>query len=185
MFHRTCLRASAALASITLLAGCGLLTDEASGGKKRITVGTTSEPTTLDPAEAWDGSWELYRNVFQTLLSLPTGSTSPQPDAAKSCGFVDAGHRVYSCELREGLEFSNGEKLDAAAVKHSIDRIVTIDRRGGPRGLLNSLDRIEVTGERTVRFRLKSADATFPFILATPATSLVLGAHSSLLLRSV
>ncbi|ANW21228.1 ABC transporter substrate-binding protein [Streptomyces clavuligerus] len=173
MFHRTCLRASAALASITLLAGCGLLTDEASGGKKRITVGTTSEPTTLDPAEAWDGSWELYRNVFQTLLSLPTGSTSPQPDAAKSCGFVDAGHRVYSCELREGLEFSNGEKLDAAAVKHSIDRIVTIDRRGGPRGLLNSLDRIEVTGERTVRFRLKSADATFPFILATPATSLV------------
>ncbi|GLF95724.1 ABC transporter substrate-binding protein [Streptomyces yaizuensis] len=173
MFYRTCLQTSAALASISLLAGCGLLSDDASGGKKKIVVGTTSEPTTLDPAAAWDGSWELYRNVFQTLLSFPTGSTTPEPDAAKSCRFTDAGNRVYQCELREGLKFSNGEKLDAVAVKHSLDRIIAINDRGGPRGLLNSLHRIEADGERTVRFLLRSADATFPFVLATPAMSLV------------
>ncbi|MFI1017699.1 ABC transporter substrate-binding protein [Streptomyces sp. NPDC020965] len=173
MFYRTCPRAAATLASISLLAGCGLFTDAESGGKRKISVGTTSEPTTLDPAAAWNGSWELYRNVFQTLLSFPTGSNAPRPDAAKECRFTDTANKVYECRLRSGLVFSNGEKLDARAVKHSIDRIRTIGESGGPLGLLSSLARVEAVGDRTVVFRLKSSDATFPFILATPATSLV------------
>ncbi|MEV6400500.1 ABC transporter substrate-binding protein [Streptomyces sp. NPDC051907] len=173
MFNRTCLQAAAALASISLLAGCGLFSDEGGEQEQRISVGTTSEPTTLDPAAAWDGSWELHRNVFQTLLSFPTGSTTPQPDAAKSCQFPDASNKVFECELRSDLTFSNGDKIDASVVKHSIDRIRTIDVQGGPNGLLGSLDKIETPDERTVRFRLKVPDATFPFILATPAMSLV------------
>ncbi len=173
MFYRTCLQAAAALASISLLAGCGLFSDTEADGKQKISVGTTSEPTTLDPAAAWDGSWELMRNVFQTLVSFPTGSTAPQPDAAKQCNFTDAANKVFECELRSDLQFSNGEKLDAAAVKHSIDRIQKIDVQGGPNGLLGSLEKVETSGDRVVRFRLKSSDATFPFILATPAMSIV------------
>ncbi|MFF8959932.1 ABC transporter substrate-binding protein [Streptomyces sp. NPDC014894] len=173
MFYRTCLRAAAALASISLLAGCGLFSDAEAGSQKKISVGTTSEPTTLDPAAAWDGSWELYRNVFQTLLSFPTGSTTPRPDAAQSCEFTDTSSKTYVCILKPGLVFSNGEKLDASAVKHSIDRIRLIDVPGGPNGLLNSLGSVELVGDRTVKFHLKVPDATFPFILATPATSLV------------
>ncbi|MEU6486668.1 ABC transporter substrate-binding protein [Streptomyces sp. NPDC046887] len=172
MFNRTSLRAAAALASISLLAGCGLVAGDDAEGSKKITVGTTSAPTTLDPAAAWDNSWELYRNVFQTLLSFPTGSTAPQPDAA-DCTFTDTVSQVYRCELREGLTFSGGAKLDAKAVKHSIDRIRTIDAQGGPAGLLGSLDRIETQGDRTVVFHLRKSDATFPFILATPAMSIV------------
>ncbi|MFF8845309.1 ABC transporter substrate-binding protein [Streptomyces sp. NPDC015127] len=173
MFYRTCLQATAALASISLLAGCGLFSDEDTGSEQKIAVGTTSEPSTLDPAAAWDGSWELYRNVFQTLVSFPTGSTTPQPDAAEGCRFSDAANKVFECKLRAGLTFTNGDKLDAAAVKHSIDRIRKIDAQGGPTGLLGSLDRIETSDERTVTFRLKTPDATFPFILATPAMSIV------------
>ncbi|MGW4032028.1 ABC transporter substrate-binding protein [Streptomyces sp. NPDC004838] len=173
MFYRTCLQGTAALASISLLAGCGLFSDAEADGDQKISVGTTSEPSALDPAAAWDGSWELYRNVFQTLLSFPTGSTTPQPDAAKSCGFIDSGNRVYECELRSGLTFSNGEKLDAAAVKHSIDRIRKIGVKSGPSGLLGSLVKVDIRGDRLVKFTLKSSDTTFPFILATPATSLV------------
>ncbi|MCX4824810.1 ABC transporter substrate-binding protein [Streptomyces sp. NBC_01142] len=173
MFYRTCLQAAAALASISLLAGCGVFSDEDAEREQKITVGTTSEPTTLDPAAAWDGSWELMRNVFQTLVSFPTGSAVPRPDAAEGCRFADTGNKVFECKLRADLRFSNGDKLDAAAVKHSIDRIRTIDVKGGPNGLLGSLDTIETTGDRTVTFRLKTPDATFPFILATPAMSLV------------
>ncbi|MFE7130423.1 ABC transporter substrate-binding protein [Streptomyces sp. NPDC057638] len=173
MFNRTSLRTVAALACIFPLVGCGLFADAEADGNQKIVVGTTSAPTTLDPAEAWDGSWELYRNVFQTLLSFPTGSSAPQPDAARKCAFTGGDNTVYVCELREGLTFSNGEKLDARAVKHSIDRIRTIDVPGGPNGLLNSLASIETTGAHRVTFRLKTADATFPFILAAPATSLV------------
>ncbi|MFC9244560.1 ABC transporter substrate-binding protein [Streptomyces sp. NPDC057136] len=173
MFYRASLQAAAALASLSLLAGCGLLSDSSSETDQQITVGTTSSPSTLDPAAAWDGSWELMRNVFQTLVSFPTGSTSPEPDAADSCTFTDETSMAYRCTLRKNLKFSNGEKIDAEAVKHSIDRIRTIKVKGGPLGMLGSLDRVETKGDDEVIFHLNKSDATFPFILATPAMSLV------------
>ncbi|WP_327313664.1 ABC transporter substrate-binding protein [Streptomyces sp. NBC_01235] len=167
------LQQMAAIVSISLVAGCSLLGEEGSDDAGPIVVGTTSAPSTLDPAAAWDGSWELFRNVYQTLLSYPNGATDPQPDAAKSCVFTDSSNRTYKCELRDGLKFSNGDKLDAKAVKYSIDRIRAIDASTGPNGLLGSLDSVEANGENEVLFRLNKADATFPFVLATPGMSLV------------
>ncbi|MDV9190097.1 ABC transporter substrate-binding protein [Streptomyces sp. SR27] len=172
MFNRTSLQAAAALVSISLVTGCSVFSDSDSAGDQRIVIGTTSSPTTLDPAAAWDNSWELFRNVFQTLVSFPTGSTTPQSDAA-DCKFTDTSSRVFECKLLEGLVFSNGHKLDAKAVQYSIERIRTINFKGGPNGMLGSLDKIETVGDRTVVFRLNKSDATFPFILATPAMSLV------------
>ncbi|MDJ0384870.1 ABC transporter substrate-binding protein [Streptomyces sp. G-G2] len=174
VFNRTrCLQITAALASISLLAGCGLISDSSGDQSKRITVGTTSAPSTLDPAAAWDGSWELYRNVYQTLLAFPTGSTKPQPDAAQSCEFTDAANEAYRCTLRKGLKFSDGEALDAKAVKYSLDRIRTIGSKVGPKDLFGSLERIETPDPLTVVFQLKTPDATFPFVLGSPAASLV------------
>ncbi len=174
MFNRTrCLQITAALASISLLAGCGLLSDDSAADTKPIVVGTTSAPSTLDPAAAWDGSWELYRNVYQTLLAFPAGSTKPQPDAAQSCEFTDAQNESYRCTLRKNLKFSNGEPLDAKAVKHSLDRIRTIGSKVGPKDLFGSLDKIEAPDALTVVFHLKTPDATFPFVLGSPAASLV------------
>ncbi|MGW6741748.1 ABC transporter substrate-binding protein [Streptomyces sp. NPDC055025] len=173
MFNRTSRQAAAALASMSLLAGCGLFSDDEEEAAQKITVGTTSEPPTLDPAASWDNGWEMFRNVFQTLVAFPTGSSYPQPDAARHCEFADASNQVFRCTLREGLTFSDGGKLDAAAVKHSFDRILKINVQGGPAGLLESLERVETRGDDTVVFRLKKPDATFPFILATPAMSIV------------
>ncbi|MFB7918765.1 ABC transporter substrate-binding protein [Streptomyces sp. NPDC056061] len=173
MFYRARLQAAAVLVSLSLLAGCGLLSDSGSEGEQKLVVGTTSSPSTLDPAAAWDNSWELMRNVFQTLVSFPTGSTRPEPDAAESCRFTDTTSTAYRCKLRKGLKFSNGEALDAEAVKYSIDRISALKVKGGPVGMLGSLDRIETIGDDIVVFHLAKPDATFPFILATPAMSLV------------
>ncbi|MER7054142.1 MULTISPECIES: ABC transporter substrate-binding protein [unclassified Streptomyces] len=175
MFNRNRgLRRVAAIVSMSSLAtGCGILSSDSSRDEGPIVVGTTSAPSTLDPAASWDGSWELFRNVHQTLLSYPNGATAPEPDAAENCSFTDSTNQVYRCELREGLTFSNGDRLDAQAVKHSIDRIKDINVNGGPAGLLGSLERVQVTSEREVVFHLDKPDATFPFVLATPAMSIV------------
>lgn len=174
MFNRNRgLRRAAALTSISLVAGCGVFSDGNQDDRGPIVVGTTSAPSTLDPAASWDGSWELFRNIYQTLLAYPTGATTPEPDAAKSCGFTDGSNTTYRCELRAGMKFADGDTLDAQAVKHSIDRIRQIDVPGGPAGLLGSLDRVQVTGDREVVFHLNKPDATFPFVLATPAMSIV------------
>ncbi|MQY10585.1 putative D,D-dipeptide-binding periplasmic protein DdpA [Streptomyces sp. RB5] len=156
-----------------LISGCGVLSSDGGDGEQHITVGTTSYPSTLDPAKAWDGSWELYRNVFQTLLFIPTGSTDPEPEAAERCQFDDRKSTVYSCTLRKGLKFSNGNALDVDAVKHTFDRIVKINAKTGPAALLANLESVKITGTEQVTFRLKEPDSTFPFILATPATALV------------
>ncbi|MET9442212.1 ABC transporter substrate-binding protein [Streptomyces sp. NPDC006610] len=174
MFNRNRgLRQVAAIASISLLAGCSLFSDGDSAEGGPIVVGTTSAPSTLDPAASWDGSWELFRNIYQTLLSYPTGSTTPQPDAAETCEFTNSANTAYRCELREGLKFSDGGTLDAKAVKHSIDRILAINADSGPAALLGSLDRVQALGDREVVFHLKNPDATFPLVLATPAMSIV------------
>ncbi|MFF6950911.1 ABC transporter substrate-binding protein [Streptomyces iakyrus] len=175
MFKRNrCLWQVAAIASISsLLAGCGVLSSDTPEDEGPIVVGTTSSPSTLDPAASWDSSWELFRNIYQTLLSYPTGASTPQPDAAEQCGFSDSSNQVYRCELREGLKFSNGDALDAQAVKYSFDRIRKINVNGGPAGLLGSLERVQAPNDREVIFHLNKPDATFPFVLATPAMSIV------------
>ncbi|BBC97320.1 ABC transporter substrate-binding protein [Streptomyces griseofuscus] len=175
MFNRNrFLRRVAAIASVSLVAGgCGLLSDGDSGGGGPIVVGTTSAPSTLDPAGAWDGSWELYRNIYQTLLAYPNGATAPQPDAAQSCSFADSSSRTYRCTLRAGLKFADGDPLNAEAVKYSVDRIRAINAAAGPAGLLGSLDSVDTSGDREVVFHLGKSDATFPFVLATPALSIV------------
>ncbi|MFF6996508.1 ABC transporter substrate-binding protein [Streptomyces sp. NPDC008313] len=174
VFNRNrCLREVAVIASISLVAGCGVLSSDSSDDEGPIVVGTTSAPSTLDPAASWDGSWELFRNIYQTLLSYPSGATEPQPDAAQSCRFTDDTNLTYRCVLREDMKFSDGDTLDARAVKYSIDRIRKINLKGGPAGLLGSLDRVQVRGDRELLFHLNKPDATFPFVLATPAMSIV------------
>ena len=168
------LRRAAALVSLSsLVAGCGLTASQTSHDSAPIVVGTTSAPSTLDPAASWHGSWELFRNIYQTLLAYPAGATEPQPDAAESCGFTDSSDTTYRCVLRAGMTFSNGDTLDARAVKSSIDRIRDINAPTGPAGLLGSIDRVQTVGEREVVFHLGKPDATFPFVLATPAMSIV------------
>ncbi|MGW0826849.1 ABC transporter substrate-binding protein [Streptomyces sp. NPDC002845] len=174
MFNRErFLRQLAAVTSISLVTGCGVLSSDSSDDEDPIVVGTTSSPSALDPAASWDNSWELFRNVYQTLLNYPAGATVPEPDAAESCEFTDTSNTVYSCVLREGLKFSDGSGLDANAVKHSIDRILEINVPGGPAGLLGSLSRVQAKDDREVVFHLNKPDATFPFVLATPAMSIV------------
>ncbi|AXK34454.1 peptide-binding protein [Streptomyces armeniacus] len=167
------LKTTVAVLIAVLLAGCGVLPGGDDEEDEPLVVGTTSAPSVLDPAAAWDGSWELFRNIYQTLMHFPNSSSSPEPDAAKRCQFTDSASRVYRCTLREGIKFSNGNALDAKAVKFSFERILKIDADTGPAALLGSLDRVETPDESTVVFHLKKSDATFPFILATPATALV------------
>ncbi|KJY42678.1 peptide-binding protein [Streptomyces sp. NRRL B-1568] len=151
--------------------GCGLTSG---GDGEPIEVGTTDTVTALDPAGAYDaGSWALYGNVYQSLLTFTPGSSTPVPDAARRCGFRGEGLRTYVCTLRPGLKFGNGHALTAKDVKFSFDRITRIHSQQGPAPLLETLAKVEVSGEDEVTFRLRVPDATFPFKIATGAGSIV------------
>ncbi|MBO1331803.1 ABC transporter substrate-binding protein [Streptomyces sp. VRA16 Mangrove soil] len=161
------------------LAACGG-SDGGSDGDA-IVVGTTDQfevtsdaPAPFDPAYSYDAAvWNVLRQTFQTLVSVPKGGGEPVPDAAQSCSFTDSGSERYACTLRKGLEFSDGRPMTAADVKYSIDRVLDIDSDSGISGLLSTVDTVEVVGKRQVVFHLNTSDATFPYKLATPAAAIV------------
>ncbi|MFI6058771.1 ABC transporter substrate-binding protein [Streptomyces sp. NPDC051286] len=138
-----------------------------------IMVGTTDEVTSLDPAGAYDaGSWAMYSNLYQSLLTFKPGAIVPEPDAAESCGFIGQKLQTYQCKLRDDLTFASGRKMTAADVEYSIERMIKIKTDVGPSVLFPSLKNVVSEG-RTITFNLSSRDATFPQKLATGAGSIV------------
>ena len=141
---------------------------------KTITVGTTDAVTSLDPAGAYDaGSWALFSNVFQTLLTFEPGGVEPVPDAAKSCAFEGTGLKTYQCTLRDDITFPSGRKMTAEDVRYSFERVKKINSPVGPASLFSTLGSVSADSARTVTFHLSSADATFPLKVATGAGSIV------------
>nr|WP_308119403.1 ABC transporter substrate-binding protein [Streptomyces sp. JJ38] len=165
---------ASAVLTAALLSGCGA-GDGGSGGQgEPIVMGMTDDVLFVDPASGYDpGSWLVFNNVFQSLLSFPKGGTQPQPEAAEKCEFQDGASKVFSCTLKEGLEFSNGNPLTSKDVKFSFDRTLKIDHPDGPAIMLQSIDSIETPDERTVVFHLNTSDATFPQKIASGAGSIV------------
>ncbi|MGH8889310.1 MAG: ABC transporter substrate-binding protein [Acidothermaceae bacterium] len=143
-----------------------------SGTGKQIVLGTTDKVISLDPAGAYDmGSWTLQWNIYQSLLKIKPGTSDIVNDAASKCSWTDT--TTYTCTLNAGLVFSNGDALDANAVKYSIDRVIKINDPNGPSSLLGTLDNVSVQGADTVVFKLKSPNSVFPYILTTGAGNIV------------
>lgn len=160
----------------------------ASGTKgKPVIIGTTDTVTSLDPAGAYDeGSWTLMYNMYQTLVTIPAGGNKPVGDAAKSCTYTNP--KTLKCTLRPGEKFSNGDPLNAAAVKFSIVRNMTINDPKGASILLSSLTSgtdksgkykwnpdkaIETPNKNTIIFHLTEPNSVFISALTTPAGDIV------------
>ncbi|MFJ3900607.1 ABC transporter substrate-binding protein [Streptomyces sp. NPDC090025] len=168
---------------LRILITCGVLVAAGVGGWQLlpsdevrtdpIAVGTTDEVTSLDPAGAYDaGSWAMYSNVFQSLLTFKAGFTTPVPDAAESCRFVGTKLTTYECTLRDDLTFANGRKITGEDVRYSFERMLAIKTDVGPQPLFPTLKQVVAEGQK-VTFQLSGRDATFPLKLATGAGSIV------------
>ncbi|MEV6689532.1 ABC transporter substrate-binding protein [Streptomyces sp. NPDC051130] len=163
-----------AATAAALLSGCGSQDGSAAGSGKGVVMGISDKVKSTDPASGYDpGSWLLFNNVFQSLLTFPKGGNTPEPDAAQSCGFEGADSKVYKCVLRTGLKFSNGDSLTSKDVKYSFERTLKINDANGPAVMLSSIAGIDTPDEKTVVFRLKTSDATFPSKIAAGAGAIV------------
>ncbi|MEU9915364.1 ABC transporter substrate-binding protein [Streptomyces sp. NPDC051001] len=157
-----------------LLTGCGTESGGSGSDGSSVVMGMSDDVLATDPASGYDpGSWLLFNNVFQSLLSFPKGGTEPEPEAAESCEFSDTGTTVYTCTLKDGLQFSNGDSLTSEDVKFSFDRMLKINDDAGPAIMFPMLEKVETPDEKTVVFKLNTPDATFPSKIASGAGSIV------------
>jgi peptide/nickel transport system substrate-binding protein len=178
--------AIAALAAVALSAcGAGKKNDSGSTGGptnastggptagSTITIGTTDQVISLDPAGAYDfGSSFFINNLYQFLMNVPAGQKTPQPDAAQKCEFTKP--TEYTCTMKPGLKFSNGDPLTAKDVAFSFTRVVKIADPNGPSSLLANMVSATAPSDSKVVFELKNPnDQTWPYILGTGAGPIV------------
>jgi len=144
------------------------------GSGATIAIGTTDKVVSLDPAGSYDnGSLMLELQLYQFLMNIPAGQSTPTPDAAQSCDFTDNG-ATYTCKMKEGLTFSNGDPLTAKDVAFSFQRVVDINDPNGPASLLGNMKSVAAPDDSTVVFTLVNAnDQTWPFVLGTSAGPIV------------
>lgn len=137
-----------------------------------FTVTTTEAPTTFDPAAATTGADAIVAlNAFSRLMVVHPRVAELKPDLARDCLYTSA--TTYECDLPPGLTFHNGHALTASDVKFSIERAYRLSVPGSSIQLFDSLERVELVDDQTVRFVLKYADTQFGHALATPAASIV------------
>ncbi|MDR1998543.1 MAG: ABC transporter substrate-binding protein [Frankiaceae bacterium] len=177
--HALALAAGAAVL-VLALAACGAgkkspngNSTDSTGSGGSITIGTTDQVVAIDPAGSYDnGSLLVEDNIYQFLMNVPAGQQTPQPDAAQSCSFTQP--TEYTCTIKPGLKFSNGDPLTAADVAFSFTRIMTINSPNGPSSLLSNMKSVTATDDSTVVFTLNEGDdQTFPYILGTSAGPIV------------
>jgi peptide/nickel transport system substrate-binding protein len=157
-----------AIAAPLLDACSGSSTPGASGGSSsastlNVTWTNVALPTNIDPAIGFDSdTLQVVRNVYEGLLEYVPGGTSIRPALAKSYSVSPDG-TTYTFELRPGVVFHDGAKLDAAAVVTSLNRIRDIDQ--GPASLLPTIKSISASGPSTVVVALTAPYAFLPGVM--------------------
>jgi peptide/nickel transport system substrate-binding protein len=143
-----------------------LLAAEGYGDTDELTIGTTDDVSSLDPADAYaTGSSEVLYNVGSGLLSYVPGTNEITPGLATAMPEVSPDGLVYTFTLRSGLQFPDGTDFDADAVTDSISRVMEYE--GDVQFLVTDfVSRTEVVDSSTVRFTLKERTAFFPALVA-------------------
>lgn len=125
--HRTTqstLRAAIAVVfAILLVAGCGLGGGQSSESKTELTIGIGQLAPSVDiDVETASTSRNALGLVYDRLV-VPDLKGGWKPSVATDWEFSDDNSEL-TFTLRDDVVFTNGEALDAAAVKYSLDRIL-------------------------------------------------------------
>jgi len=144
---RSVKRAALACAALTMLAGA------ATAGKS-LRIGLAEDPDALDPTVA---RTFVGRIVFAALCDKlfdigPELEIVPQLATSYSWS---GDNKALTIALRQGVLFQDGEKLDAAAVKYSLERHLTMPG-SNRKGEISALSSIDLMDDHTVRLNLST-----------------------------
>jgi len=149
-----------ALAAVFLVA-CG--SSGSSGSSKQagtLTIGTGTDADTLDPAAQTTTIVGGMVNMTVEPLVQLNQQGKVAPDLATSWSMSSDG-TSYTFNLRPNVKFSDGEPLNAAAVKKSLDRLNSPDTFAAKPGTLKIIKDVTVVSDSKVQVQLKSPFSPF------------------------
>lgn len=136
------------------------------GGTLRIAL--SAEPDKLDPTLARTLVGRTVFNAICEKLYDVNDKLEVVPQLAAAMPEVSADGRTVTVRIRAGLKFADGTMLDAAAVKTSLDRHLTLDG-SARRSELASVREVAVTAPDAVEIRLAEPFAPLAAVLADRA----------------
>jgi peptide/nickel transport system substrate-binding protein len=159
---------------ITLLLGLSVAPPaeaQKRGGTLRVAYGNDILGLDFHSQPGYEMLW-VVSNIGCGLIGLtPDGQFVP--DAAESWNISSDG-LLYTFKLRKDVLFHDGTRLDAAAVKFTLDRHLDPSTRSSIRSFLGAVHSVEVVDPYTVQIRLKHPYAFMMHMLAAYRTGLVI-----------
>jgi len=143
---------------LVALAASLLLASVAGASAQTLRIGLQDDPDVLDPAKARTFVGRIVFTAMCDKLVDIDEKLNFVPQIATSWAYSDDG-KTLTMKLRGGMKFHDGTTLDAAAVKYSIERSMTLPD-SVRKSELASVDNITADDASTVSFHLKTADAT-------------------------
>src|SRR3954463_12902020 len=120
------------------------------GGTLRISA--PANPSSLDPATGGAGSDHAFLfTMYDSLTEWDFETLKPKPGLAESWSFTEATALVIN--IRSGVTFHDGTKLDAEAVKFNLDRAKT-DQKSNIKADVATVASVEITGPMQVTLKL-------------------------------
>ncbi len=143
----------AVLTMSMLLAGCGGSAPAEEGEVEESGDNKTLVIAIQDEVEGCDVQQVGWTNMVHELISEPIVSISSDLSTVNPgvCESFEANDKYMEFKLPEGLKFSNGDPLDAEALKKSTERFMEKSEYAGD---LDSVKDIEVVDDLTVRYNL-------------------------------
>lgn len=92
--------------------------------------------------------------VYEPLVNYERGG-GIQPALAESWE-VSSDGKLITFQLREGVSFSDGTKFDATAAKANFDQVLQNREEHDWLGLIEAIDRVEASEDRTLQMYLKT-----------------------------
>ncbi|TQS46890.1 ABC transporter substrate-binding protein [Cryptosporangium phraense] len=162
---RTAMRIRLALAVVlTLVLGAcaGGGTGASGDGTATLKWATSYFPTHWDPVVSGSGAQFRELALVYASLTKTDEKGNAVPDLAESWKYNDTGDEV-TFHLREGLKFSDGTPVNAAAVKAAIDRAKT-QKNSALFGDLTSIKSVTTSGDLDAVVHLTQTDYQIPLL---------------------
>jgi peptide/nickel transport system substrate-binding protein len=179
--RRATVAALATLALAASLAACssgssgsssGGSSAAAGGSGTTLRAGIVNPPDSIDPSVGQGGNdyLELYP-LFDRLFNFDPQTGALQPGLALSGKYTDAGQLTYQLTLRQGVKFSDGTPVNAAAVKASFEHYIAsgIYADLGP----TYVKSFTVNSTYVITINLAQQYSALPYILADRAGMIV------------
>jgi peptide/nickel transport system substrate-binding protein len=148
---------------MALLVGCGARRKTDSTPSTQVLKWATDFPANWDPVvQGSGGGFRVLALAYASLTEIDEHGNA-RPGLAASWDYNERGDEI-TFHLRPGLKFSDGERVDAQAVKLYLERAKT-QRNSALEGDLTSIAAIRVAGELDVVLQLAQVDHQIPLLL--------------------